>query len=89
MISTTILRLLNKRLKELQAQAQAQALRTWLLFSIASTQVSTANLSDATVYAFLSNQLNGSQLVHEDLEQIHEDDLEEMDLKWQLALLRH
>ncbi|GJY61073.1 putative ribonuclease H-like domain-containing protein, partial [Tanacetum coccineum] len=48
---------------------------------------STANLSDATVYAFLANQPNGSQLVHEDLEQIHEDDLEEMDLKWQLALL--
>ncbi|GJZ35719.1 putative ribonuclease H-like domain-containing protein [Tanacetum coccineum] len=48
---------------------------------------STANLSDATVYAFLVNQSNGSQLVHEYLEQIHEDDLEEMDLKWQLALL--
>nr|GEX90160.1 ribonuclease H-like domain-containing protein [Tanacetum cinerariifolium] len=47
----------------------------------------TANLSDATMYAFLENQINGSQLVHEDLEQIHEDDLEEMDLKWQLALL--
>ncbi|GKC93945.1 ribonuclease H-like domain-containing protein, partial [Tanacetum coccineum] len=43
--------------------------------------VSTANLSDATIYAFLANQPNGSQLVHEDLEQIHEDDLEEMDLK--------
>ncbi|GJY38251.1 ribonuclease H-like domain-containing protein [Tanacetum coccineum] len=55
--------------------------------STASTQVSTANLSDATVYAFLANQPNGSQLVHEDLEQIHEDDLEEIDLKWQLALL--
>nr|GFA28014.1 ribonuclease H-like domain-containing protein [Tanacetum cinerariifolium] len=27
------------------------------------------------------------ELVHEDLEQIHKDDLEEMDLKWQLALL--
>ncbi|GJS52786.1 ribonuclease H-like domain-containing protein [Tanacetum coccineum] len=53
----------------------------------ASTQVSTSNLSDATVYAFLANQPNGSQLVHEDLEQIYEDDLEEMDLKWQLALL--
>ncbi|GJU71417.1 putative ribonuclease H-like domain-containing protein [Tanacetum coccineum] len=52
-----------------------------------STLDSTANLSDATVYAFLANQPNGSQLVHEDLEQIHEDDLEEMDLKWQLALL--
>ncbi|GJY04199.1 ribonuclease H-like domain-containing protein [Tanacetum coccineum] len=55
--------------------------------STASTQVSTANLSDATVYAFLANQPNESQLVHEDLVQIHEDDLEEMDLKWQLALL--
>nr|GFC34999.1 hypothetical protein [Tanacetum cinerariifolium] len=54
---------------------------------IASPQVSTANLSDATVYAFLANQPNRSQLVHEDLEQIHEDDLEEMDLMWQLALL--
>ncbi|GKB82138.1 hypothetical protein Tco_0949033 [Tanacetum coccineum] len=30
---------------------------------------------------------NGSQLVYEDLEQIHEDGIEEMDLKWQLALL--
>nr|GEW62186.1 hypothetical protein [Tanacetum cinerariifolium] len=53
----------------------------------ASTQTSTANLSDATVYAFLANQSNGSQLVHEDLEQIYKDDLEEIDLKWQLALL--
>ncbi|GKG10373.1 hypothetical protein Tco_0341773, partial [Tanacetum coccineum] len=48
---------------------------------------STANLSDATVYAFLVNQPNGSQVVHEDLKQIHADDLEEIDLKWQLALL--
>nr|GEV62915.1 hypothetical protein [Tanacetum cinerariifolium] len=55
--------------------------------STASTKVSTANLSDANVYAFLSSQSNGYQLVHKDLEQIHEDDLEEIDLKWQLELL--
>nr|GEV63434.1 ribonuclease H-like domain, reverse transcriptase, RNA-dependent DNA polymerase [Tanacetum cinerariifolium] len=55
--------------------------------STASPQVSTANLSDATIYAFLANQPNGSQLVHENLEQIHDDNLKEMDLKWQLALL--
>nr|GFA32316.1 hypothetical protein [Tanacetum cinerariifolium] len=62
--------------------------------SAASTPISTvispnntANLSDATVYDFFTNQPNGSQLVHEDLEQIHKDDLEEMNLKWQLALL--
>ncbi|GJQ98414.1 hypothetical protein Tco_1392428 [Tanacetum coccineum] len=40
-----------------------------------------AFLVDATVYAFLSTQPQGSQLVHEDLEQLHDDDLEEMDLK--------
>ncbi|GJU75533.1 putative ribonuclease H-like domain-containing protein [Tanacetum coccineum] len=55
--------------------------------STIDTSDNTANLSNAIVYAFLANQPNGSQLVHEDLEQIHEDDLEEMDLKWQLALL--
>ncbi|GJZ70438.1 ribonuclease H-like domain-containing protein, partial [Tanacetum coccineum] len=55
--------------------------------STASTQVSITNLSDDTVYAFLASQPSRSHLVHENLEQIHEDDLEEMDLKWQLALL--
>ncbi|GKA63948.1 hypothetical protein Tco_0763554 [Tanacetum coccineum] len=56
--------------------------------STASTQVSTTTLSDDNVYAFLASQPNRSHLVHENLEQIHEDDLEEMDLKWQLSLLR-
>ncbi|GKB48299.1 hypothetical protein Tco_0899052 [Tanacetum coccineum] len=49
--------------------------------------VSIANLSDDTIYAFFASQPNGSQLVYEDLEQIHKDDIEEMYLKWQLALL--
>ncbi|GJT33674.1 retrovirus-related pol polyprotein from transposon TNT 1-94 [Tanacetum coccineum] len=52
-----------------------------------STNISTASFSDAIVYAFLSTQPKGSQLVHEDLEQLHDDDLEEMDLKWNMALL--
>ncbi|GJR65196.1 ribonuclease H-like domain-containing protein [Tanacetum coccineum] len=43
--------------------------------------------SGASIYAFLSTQPQGSQLVHEDLEQLHDDDLEEMDLKWNMALL--
>ncbi|GJR37543.1 ribonuclease H-like domain-containing protein [Tanacetum coccineum] len=53
----------------------------------ASTEISTASFSDATIYAFLSTQPQGSQLVHEDIEQLHDDDLEEMDLKWNMALL--
>ncbi|GJS47460.1 putative ribonuclease H-like domain-containing protein, partial [Tanacetum coccineum] len=57
------------------------------IVNTASAETSTASFSDATAYAFLSSQPQGSQLVHEDLEQIHDDDLEEMDLKWNMALL--
>nr|GEW07689.1 hypothetical protein [Tanacetum cinerariifolium] len=35
----------------------------------------------------LMNQPNSPQLVHEDLEQIYPDDMEEMDLRWQMAML--
>nr|GFA61269.1 hypothetical protein [Tanacetum cinerariifolium] len=45
------------------------------------------NLSDAVICAFLASQPNSTHLVNEDLEQIHPDDLEEMDLKWQMAML--
>ncbi|GKC98923.1 hypothetical protein Tco_1169198, partial [Tanacetum coccineum] len=67
--------------------ANTQVIPASTQVSTASTQVSTANLSDDIVYALIASQPNRSQLVYEDLEQIHEDDIEEMDLKWQLALL--
>ncbi|GKC05795.1 ribonuclease H-like domain-containing protein, partial [Tanacetum coccineum] len=53
----------------------------------ASPHVCTASVSDNTVYAFMVENPNGSNVIHQDLEQIHEDDLEAMDLKWQLSLL--
>ncbi|GJY00982.1 putative ribonuclease H-like domain-containing protein [Tanacetum coccineum] len=53
----------------------------------ACPQVSTANFSDNTVYAFMVENPNGSNLLQQDLEKIHEDDLEAMDLKWQVSLL--
>ncbi|GJX43883.1 hypothetical protein Tco_0260559, partial [Tanacetum coccineum] len=53
----------------------------------ASPQVSTASFSDNVVYAFMVENPNGSDLLQQDLEQIHKDDLEAMDLKWQLSLL--
>ncbi|GJY75530.1 ribonuclease H-like domain-containing protein [Tanacetum coccineum] len=61
--------------------------------STASTQVNDAystnidNLSDAVICAFFASQPNSPQLVHEDLQQIHPDDMEEMDLRWQMAML--
>ncbi|GJW61964.1 hypothetical protein Tco_0111299 [Tanacetum coccineum] len=45
------------------------------------------NLSNAVICAFLASQPNNPQLAHEDLQQIHPDDLEEMDLRWQIAML--
>nr|GEX28729.1 hypothetical protein [Tanacetum cinerariifolium] len=50
-------------------------------------QVSTANFSDNAMYAFMVENPNGSNLLQQDLEQIHKDDLEAMDLRWQLSLL--
>ncbi|GJQ95569.1 putative ribonuclease H-like domain-containing protein [Tanacetum coccineum] len=52
-----------------------------------SPQVSTASFSDNVVYAFMVENPNGSNLLQQDLEQSHEDELEAMDLKWQLSLL--
>nr|GEU67724.1 hypothetical protein [Tanacetum cinerariifolium] len=61
--------------------------------STTSTQVNVANstnidnLSDAVICSFFARQPNSPQLVHEDLEQFHPDDMEEMDLRWQMAML--
>ncbi|GJW53430.1 putative ribonuclease H-like domain-containing protein [Tanacetum coccineum] len=52
-----------------------------------SPQVCTASVSDNTVYAFMVENPNGSNVLHQDLEKIYEDDLEAIDLKWQLFWL--
>ncbi|GKC30930.1 hypothetical protein Tco_1038224 [Tanacetum coccineum] len=59
----------------------------------ASTQATTVNsttidnLSDAVICDFFASQPNSPQLDNEDLQQINPDDLEEMDLRWQMAML--
>ncbi|GJX22198.1 ribonuclease H-like domain-containing protein [Tanacetum coccineum] len=45
------------------------------------------NLSDAVICAFSASLLNSPQLDNEDLQQINPNDLEEMDLRWQMAML--
>ncbi|GJT78154.1 hypothetical protein Tco_1044879 [Tanacetum coccineum] len=61
--------------------------------STASTQVNATNstnidnLSDAIICSFFASQPNSPQIIHEDLQQIHPDDMEEMDLRWQMAML--
>nr|GEZ27760.1 hypothetical protein [Tanacetum cinerariifolium] len=45
------------------------------------------NLSDVVIYSFFASQSNSPQLENDDLKQINVDDLEEMNLKWQMAML--
>ncbi|GJR69428.1 putative ribonuclease H-like domain-containing protein [Tanacetum coccineum] len=50
-------------------------------------QASTASYADDAMFSFFANQSNAPQLDNEDLEQIDADDLEEIALKWQVAML--
>ncbi|GKB72193.1 hypothetical protein Tco_0933605, partial [Tanacetum coccineum] len=49
-----------------------------------SNPTSGDNLSDAVISAFLASQPNSPQMSREDLKQIDPDDLEEMDLQWEM-----
>nr|GEV27779.1 ribonuclease H-like domain-containing protein [Tanacetum cinerariifolium] len=53
----------------------------------AVNSTTTDNLSDAVICSFFASQPNSLQLDNEDLQQIHLDDLEEMNLRWQIAML--
>ncbi|GJT66536.1 ribonuclease H-like domain-containing protein [Tanacetum coccineum] len=44
------------------------------------------NLTDAVICAFFASQPNSPQLDNEDMQKIYPDDLEEMDLRWQMAM---
>nr|GEZ64923.1 ribonuclease H-like domain-containing protein [Tanacetum cinerariifolium] len=45
------------------------------------------SLSNAVIYSFFSSQSTSPQLDNKDLKQINIDDFEEMDLRWQMAML--
>nr|GEZ24288.1 hypothetical protein [Tanacetum cinerariifolium] len=83
----------NGAINTAQAVNIAQAVNTAYGVFTASTQVNAAystntnNLSDVVICAFFASQPNSPQLLHEDLQQIHPYDMEEMYLRWQMAML--
>nr|GEU53641.1 hypothetical protein [Tanacetum cinerariifolium] len=60
-------------------------------YSVSATsskdQASTASYANDVMFSFFTNQYNAPQLDNKDLEQIDIDDLKQMDLKWQVAML--
>nr|GEX68442.1 hypothetical protein [Tanacetum cinerariifolium] len=53
----------------------------------ASANVATVSISQETTYAYIASQSSGSQIKFEDINQIDEDDMKKMDIKWNMALL--
>nr|GEV14009.1 hypothetical protein [Tanacetum cinerariifolium] len=51
-----------------------------------STLPDVNSLNDDVIYSFFASQSNSPQLDNEDLKQIDDADLEEIDLKWQMAM---
>ncbi|GKB77631.1 retrovirus-related pol polyprotein from transposon TNT 1-94, partial [Tanacetum coccineum] len=72
---------------DLQWEMAMLTIRAMRLIKRTYNPTSRDNLSDAVICAFLASQPNSPQLVRDDLEQIDPDDLEEMDLQWEMAML--
>nr|GFC32442.1 ribonuclease H-like domain-containing protein [Tanacetum cinerariifolium] len=54
---------------------------------VPTASASVATISQDTACAYIASQSSGSQIKFEDINQINEDDMEEMDIKWNMALL--
>ncbi|GKC49560.1 hypothetical protein Tco_1072305, partial [Tanacetum coccineum] len=67
--------------------ASTQGVNTASTQSVADSSTTVENLSDAVIYSFFASQPSIPQLDNKDLQQINPDDLEEMDLRWNIAML--
>ncbi|GKC44856.1 ribonuclease H-like domain-containing protein [Tanacetum coccineum] len=65
----------------------AQGVNTASTQGAAGSSTAVENLSDAVIYSFFAIQPSIPQFDNEDLQQIHLDDLEEIDLRWNIAML--
>nr|GFB32107.1 ribonuclease H-like domain-containing protein [Tanacetum cinerariifolium] len=55
--------------------------------SPASANIGASSICQDTACTYIASQSNGSQIKFEDINQIDKDDIEEMDIKWNMALL--
>ncbi|GJW44452.1 putative ribonuclease H-like domain-containing protein [Tanacetum coccineum] len=51
-----------------------------------ATKTATPGLADEVIHSFLATNADDVDLIHEDLDQIDDLDLEEMDINWQIAM---
>ncbi|GKA28325.1 hypothetical protein Tco_0714493 [Tanacetum coccineum] len=77
----------NQKLFTNEAVNTAHGVCTASTQANAANPINVDNLSDAVIYAFFASQPSSPQHANEDLQQLHPDDLEEIDLRWQMAML--
>ncbi|GJU79460.1 ribonuclease H-like domain-containing protein [Tanacetum coccineum] len=65
----------------------AQGVNTASTQGAADSSTTVENLSDVVMYSFFASQPSTPQLDNEYLQQINPDDLEEIDLRWNIAML--
>nr|GFB03673.1 hypothetical protein [Tanacetum cinerariifolium] len=52
-----------------------------------SQKKGSSSYTDEVIHSFFANQSSAPQLDYDDLEQFNDDDMEDMDLKWQVAMI--
>nr|GEV01822.1 hypothetical protein [Tanacetum cinerariifolium] len=77
----TLTEAIEKRFVSVVASASATSTKVHV-FALPNVDT----LSDVVIYSFFASQSNSPQLDNDDLKQIDADDLEEMNLKWQIAM---
>nr|GEZ41564.1 ribonuclease H-like domain-containing protein [Tanacetum cinerariifolium] len=85
-----------KTAEEVVAREKERKARTTLLMALPEdhlakfhkmTDEGSSSYTDEVIHYFFTNQSSAHQLDYDDLEQINDDDIEEMDLKWQVAMI--
>nr|GEW47269.1 hypothetical protein [Tanacetum cinerariifolium] len=66
---------------------ESESVNTASTQGAADSSTTVKNLSDAVIYYLYASQPSIPQLDNEDLQQIHPSDLEEIDLRWNIAML--
>nr|GEV36097.1 hypothetical protein [Tanacetum cinerariifolium]GEV62197.1 hypothetical protein [Tanacetum cinerariifolium] len=74
-------------LQSYQLVSEPWALDLGFYKGAADSSTTVENLSDVVIYSFFASQPSIPQLDNEDLQQIHPDNLEEMDLRWNIGML--
>ncbi|GJV54511.1 hypothetical protein Tco_1450252 [Tanacetum coccineum] len=87
--STEVIKKTYKRLQKLisQLEMHGEGVNTASTQGVVDNSTTVENMSDVVIYSFFASQPSIPQLDNEDLQQIHPDDLKDMNLRWNIAML--